>query len=179
MYSRARADRILAAQASGSGSLRQAVHAKLRARKCACPEERQSERSVGCEMGWAECVFFALRRLLFVIVASFYLPSPTFAFSSPHRSYPPNMIARAAFRSALRATKAPSPLSQLGARRGYAEAVSEKLKLSFILPHEVRISPFHLHDTKTCRTRLPSSSPPPKSTTCTDGIRGSSRRIGR
>ncbi|SJX61180.1 probable ATP synthase delta chain precursor, mitochondrial [Sporisorium reilianum f. sp. reilianum] len=46
------------------------------------------------------------------------------------------MIARAAFRSALRATKAPSPLSQLGARRGYAEAVSDKLKLSFILPHQ-------------------------------------------
>ncbi|CDR99160.1 probable ATP synthase delta chain precursor, mitochondrial [Sporisorium scitamineum] len=46
------------------------------------------------------------------------------------------MIARAAFRSALRATKAPTPLSQLGARRGYAEAVSDKLKLSFILPHE-------------------------------------------
>ncbi|SPO21777.1 probable ATP synthase delta chain precursor, mitochondrial [Ustilago trichophora] len=46
------------------------------------------------------------------------------------------MIARAAIRSALRATKAPSPLSQLGARRGYAEAVSDKLKLSFILPHE-------------------------------------------
>ena len=51
------------------------------------------------------------------------------------------MIARAAFRSALRATKAPiSPLAQIGARRGYAEAVSDKLKLSFILPHEVRIS---------------------------------------
>lgn len=48
------------------------------------------------------------------------------------------MIARAAIRTALRATKAPSPLSQLGARRGYAEAVSDKLKLSFILPHEVR-----------------------------------------
>ncbi|KAJ1032608.1 hypothetical protein NDA16_000631 [Ustilago loliicola] len=47
------------------------------------------------------------------------------------------MIARAAFRSALRATKAPvSPLAQIGARRGYAEAVSDKLKLSFILPHE-------------------------------------------
>ncbi|CBQ70506.1 probable ATP synthase delta chain precursor, mitochondrial [Sporisorium reilianum SRZ2] len=46
------------------------------------------------------------------------------------------MIARAAFRSALRATKTPSPLSQLGARRGYAEAVSDKLKLSFILPHQ-------------------------------------------
>ncbi|EST06298.1 ATPase, F1 complex, delta/epsilon subunit, N-terminal [Kalmanozyma brasiliensis GHG001] len=46
------------------------------------------------------------------------------------------MIARAAFRSALRATRAPAPLSQIGARRGYAEAVSDKLKLSFILPHE-------------------------------------------
>ncbi|PWZ03101.1 epsilon subunit of F1F0-ATP synthase N-terminal domain-containing protein [Testicularia cyperi] len=46
------------------------------------------------------------------------------------------MIARAAVRSALRATKAPTALSQLGARRGYAEAVSDKLKLSFILPHE-------------------------------------------
>ncbi|TKY85071.1 hypothetical protein EX895_006151 [Sporisorium graminicola] len=46
------------------------------------------------------------------------------------------MIARAAFRSAVRATKAPTPLSQLGARRGYAEAVSDKLKLSFILPHQ-------------------------------------------
>lgn len=48
------------------------------------------------------------------------------------------MIARAALRSSLRAAKAPSPLAQLGARRGYAEAVSDKLKLSFILPHEVR-----------------------------------------
>ncbi|ETS61049.1 hypothetical protein PaG_04987 [Moesziomyces aphidis] len=46
------------------------------------------------------------------------------------------MIARAALRSSLRAAKAPSPLAQLGARRGYAEAVSDKLKLSFILPHE-------------------------------------------
>lgn len=56
-----------------------------------------------------------------------------------HIRHTHKMIARAAFRSALRATKAPAPLSQMGARRGYAEAVSDKLKLSFILPHEVRI----------------------------------------
>lgn len=31
-------------------------------------------------------------------------------------------------------------MAQMGARRGYAEAVSDKLKLSFILPHEVRIN---------------------------------------
>ncbi|KAJ9477626.1 ATP synthase subunit delta, mitochondrial [Pseudozyma hubeiensis] len=46
------------------------------------------------------------------------------------------MIARAAFRSALRANRATGALSMAGARRGYAEAVSDKLKLSFILPHE-------------------------------------------
>lgn len=61
-------------------------------------------------------------------------------FILPHPPHIDIMIARAAIRTALRANKAPSALSQLGARRGYAEAVSDKLKLSFILPHEVRIS---------------------------------------
>lgn len=28
-------------------------------------------------------------------------------------------------------------LSNIGARRGYAEAVSDKLKLSFVVPHQV------------------------------------------
>ena len=39
---------------------------------------------------------------------------------------------------ALRPPAARPLLSQLaGARRGYAEAVSDKLKLSFVLPHSV------------------------------------------
>jgi len=39
---------------------------------------------------------------------------------------------------ALRSSSYRPALSQLaGARRGYAEAVSDKLKLSFVLPHSV------------------------------------------
>ncbi|KAN0060605.1 delta subunit of the central stalk of mitochondrial F1F0 ATP synthase, atp16 [Thecaphora frezii] len=49
------------------------------------------------------------------------------------------VFARLAAQTALRGARsqvARSPLSLAGARRGYAEAVSDKLKLSFILPHE-------------------------------------------
>lgn len=39
----------------------------------------------------------------------------------------------------LRSSSFRPSLSQLaGARRGYAEAVSDKLKLSFVAPHRVR-----------------------------------------
>lgn len=38
----------------------------------------------------------------------------------------------------LRSSSLRPALSLAGARRGYAEAVSDKLKLSFVLPHEVR-----------------------------------------
>lgn len=38
---------------------------------------------------------------------------------------------------ALRSTSVRPALALAGARRGYAEAVSNKMKLSFVLPHEV------------------------------------------
>ncbi|SPO39759.1 probable ATP synthase delta chain precursor, mitochondrial [Pseudozyma flocculosa] len=58
------------------------------------------------------------------------------------------VFARVAAQTALRGSRMAtvarsSSLGLAGARRGYAEAVSDKLKLSFILPHEVRSSTRH------------------------------------
>lgn len=61
------------------------------------------------------------------------------ALASVHRS-DTTMVFALASRS-LRSTGFRPALSNLaGARRGYAEAVSDKLKLSFVVPHKVGVS---------------------------------------
>lgn len=56
--------------------------------------------------------------------------------ASIHRS--DTMVFALASRSLRSSSLRPSLAQLAGARRGYAEAVSEKLKLSFVAPHQVR-----------------------------------------